>query len=133
MPNLFPLLPCDISVLIYFLLAMIGRVLMVLRGEIKTPPMSEAARREAGFLLRRLQQGELLALPHSRPMPDTGPRCHELRINDANKTWRIMYRIDADAIIVVDVFEKKTQKTPVQIIANCKRRLRLYDAAAKGE
>jgi len=30
---------------------------MVLRGEIKTPPMSEAARRETGFLLRRLQQG----------------------------------------------------------------------------
>ena len=102
-------------------------------GEIKTPPMSESARRETGFLLRRLQQGELLALPHSRPMPNIGPRCHELRINDENKTWRIIYRIDNDAIVVVELFEKKTQKTPRQIIANCQRGLRLYDAAARGE
>ena len=110
-----------------------GRPLMILRGEIKTPPMSEAARRETGFLLRRLQQGELLALPHSRPMPNIGPRCHELRINDENRTWRLIYRIDDDAILVVDVFEKKTQKTPVQTITNCQRRLRLYDDAARGE
>ena len=106
---------------------------MVLRGEIKTPPMSESARRETGFLLRRLQQGELLALPQSRPMPNIGPRCHELRINDENRTWRIIYRVDDDAIVVVDLFEKKTQKTPRQTIANCQRRLRLYDAAARGE
>ena len=66
-------------------------------------------------------------------MPNIGPRCHELRINDENKTWQIIYRIDEDAIVVVDVFEKKTQKTPRQIIANCRRRLRLYDAAARGE
>ncbi len=103
---------------------------MVLRGEIKTPPMSEAARRETGFLLRRLQQGELLGLPHSRPMPDVGPHCHELRVNDETRTWRLIYRIDDDAIVVVDLFEKKTRKTPRQIIANCHRRLRLYDAAA---
>ena len=107
-----------------------GRALMILRGEIKTPPMSESARRETGFLLRRLQQGELLALPHSRPMPGVGPRCHELRVNDEGKTWRVIYRLDDDAIIIVDLFEKKTQKTPRQIIANCQRRLRLYDAAA---
>ena len=89
-----------------------GKSLMVLRGEIKTPPMSEAARREAGFLIRRLQQGEKLALPHSRPLPDIGPRCHELRVNDANKTWRLIYRIDDDAVVVLDVFEKKTRAIP---------------------
>ena len=107
-----------------------GRSLMVLRGEIKTPPLSEAARREMGFLLRRLQQGENLGLPHSRPMPDIGPRCHELRVNDANKTWRLIYRIDDDAIVVLDVFEKKTRATPHRVIADCQRRLRLYDQAA---
>ncbi len=88
---------------------MSGRPLVILRGEIKTPPMSESARRETGFLLRRLQQGELLALPHSRPMPGIGPRCHELRVTDENKTWRVIYGIDDDAIIIVEVFEKKTQ------------------------
>jgi phage-related protein len=66
-------------------------------------------------------------------MVNIGPRCHELRINDENKTWRIIYRIDEDAIIVVDVFEKKTQRTLRQVIANCQRRLRLYDSAAAGE
>ncbi len=104
-----------------------GKSLMVLKGEIKTPPMSGSARRETGFLLRRLQQGEPLGLPHARPMPDLGPRCHELRVNDLNKTWRVIYRIDDDAIVIVEVFEKKTRATPQQIIENCKRRLRLYD------
>jgi phage-related protein len=108
-----------------------SRALMILRGEIKSPPMSALARREAGFLLRRLQQGDLLALPHSRPMPGIAPRCHELRINDDRKTWRIIYRIDEDAIVILDVFEKNTRKTPAQIIVNCKRRLQLYEAAAK--
>jgi phage-related protein len=107
-----------------------GKSLMVLKGEIKTPPMSAAARRETGFLLRRLQQGEHLSLPHSRPMPDIGSRCHELRVNDTNKTWRIIYRVDEDAVLIVDVFEKKTRATPQQVIENCKRRLRLYDEAA---
>ena|SRR2546421_10352211 len=107
-----------------------GKGLMVLKGEIKTPPMSEAARREAGFLLRRLQQGEILSLPHSRPMSVIGPRCHELRVNDANKTWRVMYRIDDDAVLIIEVFEKKTRATPRYLIANCQRRLRLYDQAA---
>jgi phage-related protein len=87
-----------------------GGALMILRGEIKTPPMSESARRETGFLLRRLQEGELIALPQSRPMPNIGARCRELRINDENKTWRIIYRIDEDAIVVVDVFERKRRK-----------------------
>jgi hypothetical protein len=57
--------------------------LVWLRGEIKTPPFSQEARIDAGMLLRRLQQGELLSMPQSRPMPDIGQRCHELRIRDA--------------------------------------------------
>lgn len=102
--------------------------LVWLHGEIKTPPMSSQARVEAGYLLRRLQMGEKLSLPRSRPMPSIGTRCHELRIDDANKTWRIVYRIDADAIVILDVFEKKTQKTPKDVIDNCQRRIRHYDS-----
>ena len=106
--------------------------LVWLHGEIKTPPMSTAARIEAGFLLRKLQMGELLSLPHSRPMPSIGLRCHELRIDDQDQIWRIVYRIDSDAIIILEVFEKKTQKTPRDVIGNCKRRIRLYDTSAGG-
>lgn len=95
--------------------------------------MSAAARLEAGVLLRRLQRGELIGLPHSRPMPSIGARCHELRIVDESATWRVVYRIDADAIVIADVFGKKTQATPTSVIDACKRRLRAYDAAVGGK
>ncbi len=62
-------------------------------------------------------------------MPTLGPRCHELRINDITGAWRIVYRIDDDAIIILEVFKKKSQKTPKEVIDNCTRRIRLYDAA----
>src|SRR5687768_10259303 len=107
--------------------------LVWLRGEVKTPPFSAAARLEAGSLLRRLQAGEKLGMPHSRPMPSIGPRCHELRIVDAGKTWRVVYRIDPDAIVIADVFQKTTAQTPARVIDECRRRLRLYDAASRGE
>ncbi|MBI2373940.1 MAG: type II toxin-antitoxin system RelE/ParE family toxin [Deltaproteobacteria bacterium] len=100
-----------------------------LHGEVKTPPFSEAARVEAGVLLRRLQRGEHLSLPCSRPMPSLGARCHELRITDENVTWRIIYRIDDDAIVIVEVFSKKTRATPKAVLETCKRRLREYDDA----
>lgn len=102
--------------------------LVWLYGEIKTPPFSKTARLEAGFLLRKLQLGEILSMPYSRPIPSIGPRCHELRITDKNLTWRIIYRIDPDAIIILHVFEKKTNKTPIQVIENCKQRIILYDS-----
>ena len=103
------------------------RPLILLRGEVKTPPLSAAARREVGGLLRTLQNGGLLAMPVSRPMPSVGPRCHELRVNDENQTWRVVYRIDPDAIVVADVFGKKTRQTPKPVIDACRRRLAAYD------
>lgn len=103
--------------------------LVWLHGEVRTPPLSQPARIEAGVLLRRLQRGESLGMPHSRPMPTIARRCDELRINDANATWRIVYRIDPDAIVIVDVFSKRTAATPAGVIEACRRRLREYDDA----
>lgn len=106
-----------------------GKPLRWLHGEVKTPPLSIAARREMGMRLRQLQEGELLGMPHSRPMPVIGARCHELRVNDEHKTWRLIYRIDQDAIIVLEVFEKKTRTTPQQVVEACQRRLRQYEVS----
>ena len=100
-----------------------------LHGQVKTPPLSNEARIETGFLLRRLQQGERLRMPQSRPMPSIGSRCHELRVNDADTTWRLIYRIDPDAIVIVEVFAKKTEKTPKDVIEACQKRLKEYDNA----
>jgi phage-related protein len=103
--------------------------LVWLHGEVKSPPLSPQARIEAGVLLRRLQQGHKPSLPHSRPMPNIGPRCHELRINDSTGTWRIVYRTDSDAIVIVDVFSKKTAQTAAAVIDACRHRLKDYDRA----
>ena len=84
--------------------------LVWLHGEIKTPPFLGAARLEAGMLLRQLQDGESLGMPHSRPMPSIGPRCHELRVRDVDQNWRIVYRLDTDAIVIVTVFAKAASK-----------------------
>jgi phage-related protein len=97
-----------------------------LHGEIKTPPFSPAARVEAGILLRKLQRGEVLAMPHSRPMPAVGPGCHELRIVDQDNNWRIIYHMSDDAVLILDVFSKKTGKIPKRIIEICRRRLRHF-------
>lgn len=102
--------------------------LVWLHGEVKTPPFSEQARLEAGLLLRKLQRGESLPMPHSRPMPEIGPRCHELRIVDKGKIWRIIHRIDKDAIVILEVFQKQTRRTPPHVIEVCRQRLRNYDS-----
>jgi phage-related protein len=72
---------------------------------------------------------ERLRMPHSRPMPSVGARCYELRINDADTTWRLIYRLDPDAIVIAEVFAKKTEKTPKEVIQACKKRLKEYDNA----
>lgn len=103
--------------------------LVWLSSVVKSPPLSKDARLEAGFLLRRLQRGQMLEMPHSRPMSVIGERCHELRVVDVDKTWRIMYRVDPDAVVILDVFSKKTRTTPQSVIERSRRRLRDYDDA----
>jgi len=106
--------------------------LVWMNGEIATPPFSTNARIEAGYFLRQLQKGIMLSLPQSRPMPSIGTQCHELRINDENLTWRIIYRIYADAILILEVFEKKTRTTPKSIIRVCQERIKRYESDIKG-
>ena len=66
-------------------------------------------------------------MPHSRPMPGIGAGCHELRIPDENATWRVIYRLDEDAVVLLEIFSKKDQKTPLRVIKACKMRLKEYD------
>jgi hypothetical protein len=68
--------------------------LVILAGTIQSPPLSVEARRETGWLLRRLQRGERLSMPESE-----------------------------DAIVVLDIFAKTTPRTPILAIARSKARL----------
>ena len=105
--------------------------LVWLHGEVKTPPFSRTGRVEAGFLLRRLQMGENLSLPSSRPMPTVGERCHELRIVDTDATWRILYHVADDAVVILEVFPKKTRTTPKRVLDAAKARLKKYQRDAE--
>lgn len=100
---------------------------VVFLSPLKTPPMPAGARQEAGWLLRQVQNGHMLSLPESRPMPSIGARVHELRIDVDRTQWRVIYRIDTDAIVVAHVFQKKTQATPKKDIQAAQRRFTAYD------
>jgi phage-related protein len=109
-----------------FALMPMTKPLVWLHGEVKTPPFSRAARIEAGFLLRRLQNGESIRMPASRPMPEIGARCHELRIEDDDVTWRIIYHVALDAIVILEVFSKKSRATPRNVVNVARKRLREF-------
>lgn len=65
-------------------------------------------------------------MPHSRPMQTVGPACYELRIVDGTKNWRIIYHLSGDAVILLGVFAKKSNRTPKRTIQACRRRLADY-------
>jgi phage-related protein len=67
-------------------------------------------------------------MPHSRPTESIGSRCHELWIVDQQASWRIIYRIDPDAIIILEVFEKQSRQTPKAVMDACKKQLQNYDS-----
>ena len=58
------------------------------------------------------------------------PEC-ALRERDDDRSWRIMLRVDDDAIVILDVFAKKTGKTPREVMERCRMRLKRYDADAR--
>jgi len=88
--------------------------------------LSPEARNQIYEQLRKLQQGETIKPPFSRPMKTIGVRCHELRINDAGNQWRIFYHIADRDIVVLGILKKKSQKTPKRVISTCRKRLRRY-------
>lgn len=98
-------------------------------GDFRRPPFSDAAKEECAVLLRRLQNGEKLEMPQSRPMPSVAAGCHELRVRDAQANWRLIYFLDSDAVLVLHVFAKKTQATPPDAIKLSQARLKKYREA----
>lgn len=83
------------------------------------------------MLLRLLQRGEQLGMPQAEPLPDVGKRCSVLRVRDAGHNWRIIYRIDRDAVLILEVYVKKTPKIPHEVIERWQDRLKRYDEEVK--
>jgi phage-related protein len=69
-----------------------------------------SARREAGYQLDKVQQGEAAA--DWKPMSTIGQGVHEIRIRDEAGAFRVIYVAKfAEAVYVLHCFQKKTQKT----------------------
>ncbi len=83
----------------------------------------QAARREAGFQLDRLQCG--LAPENWKPMNTVGAGVREIRITDAAGAFRVMYVAKfATALYVLHCFQKKTQRTRDSDVELAARRYR---------
>ena len=66
-------------------------------------------------------------------MPSIGPGCHELWILDRDQTWRIVYHTAADAIVILEVFSKKTAATPKTVTTGARRRVQMFLALGAGK
>jgi len=72
----------------------------------------------------RLQEGHMLSMPLSRPMPSIGRGVHELRIRDRSGIYRTVYYLaGAGMIYVLHAFKKKTRETSWQNLEIAKKRL----------
>jgi len=81
------------------------------------------ARREAGHELYQVQKG--LDPSDWKPMPTIGAGVREIRIRDGLGAYRVIYIATlADAIHVLHVFQKKSQKTAQRDLALAAARLR---------
>ena len=57
-------------------------------------------------------------------------KCSGCLIADRTQTWRIMYFVAADAVVILDVFSKKTETTPKTVVNTCRQRLASYRRVA---
>jgi len=85
----------------------------------------KAARAELGWLIERLQAGDVLVEPLSKPIITIAPGCHELRYRDITGAYRAFYYLKYEkGILIFHAFKKKSQKTPKKEIETGKHRLK---------
>lgn len=73
----------------------------------------------------RLDEGQRLSMPLSRPMPGIGHGTHELRLRDRAGIYRVIYYLaGAGMIYFLRAFKKKSWETLWQDIEIAKKRLK---------
>ena len=90
-------------------------------GDLRDFP--EMARKEAGYQLDQVQQGQN---PDDwKPMKTVGPGVREIRIHDEVGAFRVIYVAQfEEAVYVLHCFPKKTQKTAKTDLDTAARRFR---------
>lgn len=95
------------------------------RAHAEIQEMSRMIRKRLGDLLRQLQQGHALTMPHSRPMPIVALGVEELRVKDESGHCRaFVVRKTPRGILVLHVFSKKSRETPRGAIELARQRLK---------
>jgi phage-related protein len=88
----------------------------------------EEVRGDLADALARLDEGHILSMPLSRPMPSIGKGAHELRFKDRTGIYRVIYvLVGAGTVYLLHAFMKKTNQTPQQNIELAKKRLKEID------
>lgn len=87
-------------------------------------------RTRLGRGLFRLQMGERIGMPNSRPMPAVAVGVSELRVRAEDGTFRAFYyTASSRGVLVFHAFVKKTQRTPPLELELAGKRLKeLLDA-----
>jgi phage-related protein len=71
------------------------------------------SRYEVLTLLRRIENGELLTMPHSRSMSSIENGLHELRVRDSQGIFRVFYyKKIKNLVFLVHALRKKSQTIP---------------------
>lgn len=98
-------------------------VLPACQREVRQFP--EAVRGDLADALARLDAGQSLALPLSRPMPSIGNGVHELRLKDRSGAYRVVYALPGGGVVyVLHAFQKKRQATPQKNLDLARKRLK---------
>ena len=85
----------------------------------------EEIRGDLADALARLDVGQSLAMPLSRPMPIIGNGVHELRLKDRSGAYRVFYVLLGTGIVyVLHALQKKTQTTPKSTLDLARKRLK---------
>ena len=85
----------------------------------------EEIRGDVADALARLDAGQSLTMPLSRPMSIIGNGLHELRLKDRSGAYRVFYALPGAGIVyVLHAFQKKTQATPKNNLDLARKRLK---------
>lgn len=86
--------------------------------------LAQEIREDLADVLARLDAGQPLSMPLSRPMPGIGQGVHELRLRDRSGAYRVVYALVVLGIVhVLHAFKKTTRSTPQRNLDLARRRL----------
>jgi len=106
-----------------YIMAMIKKLKFLGRSIEDLRDFPKSVRQKIGVQLRQLENG--LEPDDWKPMPVIGAGVREIRVRDEKGAFRVIYVAKfIDAIYVLHVFQKKTQKTSQSNIELAKKRYR---------